>query len=124
MQPQKSEKKFKTVTYCPIRQVLDRLGDKWSILVLVTLHANGVMRFSDLRRTIEDISERMLTVTLRSLESDGLISRRVYPQVPPRVEYDLTAMGRGLMPHMMGLVEWAEQQMPAIIDHRGEDCCG
>lgn len=80
------------------------------MLVLVSLSANGVMRFSELQRSIDDISPRMLTVTLRSLESDGLVSRKVYPEVPPRVEYALTPAGHSLMPHLENLVDWAISQ--------------
>jgi len=92
---------------CPIRDVLSRLGDKWSMLVLVTLSANGTMRFSDIYRTIADVSQRMLTVTLRTLETDGLVERQVYPEVPPRVEYCLTPTGESLIPSLQGLVDWA-----------------
>ena len=83
-------KNFHPTGNCPIRDVLSRLGDKWSMLVLITLNANGTMRFSDIHKTIEDVSQRMLTVTLRTLESDGLVERKVYAEVPPRVEYCLT----------------------------------
>ena len=83
---------------CPIRDVLSRLGDKWSMLVLITLHTNGTMRFSDIHKTIADVSQRMLTVTLRTLESDGLVKRKVYAEVPPRVEYCLTERGLSLIP--------------------------
>lgn len=103
---------------CPIRDVLSRLGDKWSMLVLVTLQANGTMRFSDIHRTIDDISQRMLTVTLRTLESDGLVSRKVYAEVPPRVEYDLTTTGESLMPHIQNLVNWALGNMQTILEKR------
>lgn len=103
---------------CPIRDILSRLGDKWSMLVLVTLSSNGVMRFRDINQTISDISQRMLTVTLRSLESDGLVSRTVYPEVPPRVEYQLTATGQSLMPHIQSLVDWAVEHTPGIIENR------
>lgn len=103
---------------CPIRDVLSRLGDKWSMLVLVTLHTNGTMRFSDIHRAIEDISQRMLTVTLRTLEADGLVERKVYAEVPPRVEYCLTDTGFSLIPHIQGLVDWALKNMVQIIDHR------
>ena len=96
---------------CPIRDVLSRLGDKWSMLVLITLHTNGTMRFSDIHKTIADVSQRMLTVTLRTLESDGLVKRKVYAEVPPRVEYCLTERGLSLIPHLEGLVNWALQQM-------------
>ncbi len=105
-------------TPCPVRDILCRFGDKWSILVLVTLHANGVMRFSDIYKTIADVSQRMLTVTLRSLEADGLIARKVYAEVPPRVEYDLTERGVSLMPHIEGLVEWSMQNIPGIMESR------
>jgi DNA-binding HxlR family transcriptional regulator len=88
------------------------------MLVLVSLHANGVMRFSDLQRSIGDISQRMLTVTLRSLEADGLVNRTIYPEVPPRVEYALTASGLSLMPHLSGLVGWAIESLPAIVESR------
>ena len=83
-------KNFHPTGNCPVRDVLSRLGDKWSMLVLITLSANGTMRFSDIHKTIEDVSQRMLTVTLRTIESDGLVERKVYAEVPPRVEYCLT----------------------------------
>jgi DNA-binding HxlR family transcriptional regulator len=106
-------KNFLPTENCPIRNLLCRLGDKWSMLVLISLHANGVMRFSDLQRSIGDISQRMLTVTLRSLEADGLVGRTIYPEVPPRVEYTLTASGESLMPHLNSLVGWAIECMSA-----------
>lgn len=79
-------KNFHPTGNCPIRDILCRLGDKWSMLVMITLNTNGTMRFSDIQKTISDISQRMLTVTLRTLETDGLVSRTVYAEVPPRVE--------------------------------------
>lgn len=103
---------------CPIRNILDRLGDKWSILVLITLKSNGTMRFSDINKSIGDISHRMLTVTLRSLEADGLITRKVYPQVPPRVEYTLSDCGDSLLPHIQNLIDWAVENMSVILDSR------
>lgn len=103
---------------CPIRDVLSRLGDKWSLLVLVSLQTNGVMRFGDLQRSIGDVSQRMLTVTLRTLEADGIVERKVYAEVPPRVEYDLTERGGSLLPHIFGLVEWAQDNMEAILGAR------
>ena len=78
-------KNFHPTGNCPIRDILCRLGDKWSMLVMITLNTNGTMRFSDIQKTISDISQRMLTVTLRTLETDGLVSRTVYAEVPPRV---------------------------------------
>lgn len=109
---------FHPIGNCPIRDVLSRLGDKWSMLVLITLNANGTMRFSDIHKTIEDVSQRMLTVTLRTLESDGLVERKVYAEVPPRVEYCLTDTGGTLIPHIEGLVGWALENMDTILDHR------
>lgn len=115
---EKNMKNFHPTRNCPIRDILSRLGDKWSMLVLVTLCSNGIMRFSDIHRAIADISQRMLTVTLRSLETDGLVSRKVYPEVPPRVEYQLTATGRTLMPHIQRLVDWAIEHLPEIMEKR------
>ena len=78
------------------------------------------MRFSDIHKTIADVSQRMLTVTLRTLEADGLVNRKVYAEVPPRVEYELTERGRSLIPHIEGLVGWALQQMPGIMESRSQ----
>ena len=105
---------------CPIRNILSRLGDKWSMLVMVTLHANGVMRFGDIHRTIGDVSHRMLTVTLKSLESDGLVTRKVYAEIPPRVEYCLTDVGHSLIPCLQKLVDWAVDNMPEIMVARAQ----
>lgn len=118
MEREKKMKNFHPTGTCPIRDVLSRLGDKWSMLVLITLNTNGTMRFSDIHKTIDDISQRMLTVTLRTLEADGLISRKVYPEVPPRVEYCLTELGETLMPHIEGLVNWAVGNMTSILESR------
>ena len=103
---------------CPIRDVLSRLGDKWSLLVLVSLQTNGVMRFGDLQRSIGDVSQRMLTVTLRTLEADGIVERKAYAEVPPRVEYRLTDRGRSLMPYLTGLVDWAQRHADGILENR------
>ena len=111
-------KNFHPTGNCPVRDVISRLGDKWSMLVLITLNANGTMRFSDIHKTIEDISQRMLTVTLRTLESDGLIERKIYAEVPPRVEYYLTDTGGTLIPQSEGLVGWALENMDTILEHR------
>lgn len=111
-------KNFHHIGGCPIRDVLSRLGEKWSMLILVTLKANGTMRFSDIQKTIGDISQRMLTVTLRSLEADGLIVRKVYAEVPPRVEYSLTDTGCSLMPHIESLVGWALEHIDDILKRR------
>ena len=88
------------------------------MLVLITLHSNGTMRFNDIQRSLDDISQRMLTVTLRRLEHDGLISRKVYAEIPPRVEYTLTDMGQSLIPLISNLVDWALEHMEAILASR------
>ena len=114
----KKMENFHPTGNCPVRDVLSRLGDKWSMLVLITLNANGVMRFSDIHKTIEDVSQRMLTVTLRTLEADGLVARKIYAEVPPRVEYCLTKTGHSLIPHIEALVGWALENMPVILKNR------
>lgn len=96
-----------------VREVLNRVGDKWSVLI-VALLGDGKKRFSELRRTIEGISQRMLTLTLKGLERDGLITRTMYPTIPPRVEYDLTKLGRGLLIPIRGLGDWASQNRTRI----------
>lgn len=97
----------KGVGGCPaVREVLNRVGDKWSVQV-VALLGEGPKRFSELRRTIEGISQRMLTLTLKGLERDGLVLRTVYPTIPPRVEYELTRLGRSLLIPIQGLAKWA-----------------
>ena len=107
-------KKFEMIDDCPVRSVLDRIGDKWSILVITILGKNGTLRFNEINAIIGTISQKMLAVTLKTLEADGLISRKIYPQVPPRVEYTLTELGKSLLPAMSGLVEWALENMPAV----------
>src|SRR5688572_10198372 len=105
---------------CSIRHILDRFGDKWSILIISILGHVGKQRFNELNQQIGDISQKMLTVTLRSLEADGLISRKLYPEIPPRVEYDLTDLGRSLLPHIEQLAEWAAQNMNDILENRAK----
>lgn len=104
---------------CPVRGVLDRLGDKWTTLIVIVL-AQRAHRFSEVRRAIPDISKRMLTQTLRDLERDGLIERRVFPTKPPSVEYRLTPLGESLLEPLTALVDWAELSQPAIALARGQ----
>lgn len=103
---------------CPIRNILSRISDKWSILTIFTLEQIPVMRFGELQRMIPDISQKMLTVTLRTLEQDGLVKRKVYAQIPPKVEYSLTARGQSLLPHLNSLIYWAKEQMDDILEDR------
>lgn len=103
--------------HCPIRNILARICDKWSLVVIYTLNNAGQepVRFKQLQRQIPDISQKMLTTTLRTLEEDGYISRTVYPEVPPRVEYTLTERTKSLLPHINALIDWAAENLDAII---------
>ena len=109
-------------TYCPIRNVLARISGKWSLLVLYTLDRNGMspMRFNQLRRAIPDISQKVLTTTLRTLETDGLICRKVFAEVPPRVEYSLTERALTLIPLVDSLINWAADNMADIVRDRAQ----
>lgn len=105
---------------CPIRNILARLCDKWSLLVIYTLDKAGkdAVRFKELQREIPDISQKMLTVTLRTLEDDGYVTRTVYPEVPPRVEYALTPRTHSLLPYINALIKWALENMEPIMKDR------
>jgi DNA-binding HxlR family transcriptional regulator len=102
---------------CEVRQILDRVGDKWSLLVIALLDRRR-LRFTELRREIDGISQRMLTVTLRQLERDGLVERTVHPVVPPRVEYELTSLGATLHTTIRTLVTWTEEHREEIAAAR------
>ncbi len=104
---------------CQVREVLDRVGDKWTLNVVYELR-DGQRRFTDLKRAIDGISQRMLTVTLRHLERDGLVARTVYPVVPPRVEYELTGMGQTLLKTAWELIDWATEHAERIDKARKE----
>jgi DNA-binding HxlR family transcriptional regulator len=98
---------------CRAREVLQRVGDKWSVYV-IDLLGQRTMRFSELHRSIDGITSRMLTVTLRGLERDGIVSRTIHPVIPPRVDYELTAMGRTLLDTIGRLVSWTDSHLPEI----------
>jgi DNA-binding HxlR family transcriptional regulator len=98
---------------CPTRRVLDLIGDKWSVLIIGMLE-DGPKRFSHLQRSIGGISQKMLTQTLRSLERDGIISRTLYPEVPPRVEYTLTPLGETLGEPIAAIIHWAEEHIDEV----------
>jgi DNA-binding HxlR family transcriptional regulator len=102
---------------CPVREVLDRVSGKWSVQILVAA-AHGPIRFTELERGIEGISRRMLTLTLRNLERDGLVTRTVHPTVPPRVEYELTPVARELHETLQRLTDWAERNRVYIAESR------
>lgn len=117
------EKKCKineNLSKCPIRNILDRIGDKWSLLVIVLLGKQGTLRFNELTNQIGDISQKMLTVTLKKLEADGLVNRKAYPVIPPKVEYSLTPIGLELLPHIENLTNWALKNMSDITESRKE----
>lgn len=103
---------------CPIRNILARMSDKWSLLVIYALSQVEKMRFGDICRAVPDISQKMLTVTLRTLEEDGFVTRTIYPEVPPRVEYALTIRAHSLLPHIQSLIVWAKENMEPIICDR------
>ncbi|MEV4363443.1 winged helix-turn-helix transcriptional regulator [Nonomuraea sp. NPDC004186] len=102
---------------CPTRVVLDRIGDKWSVLVLLSL-AHGPMRFTALRGRIGGVTPKVLTQTLRAMETDGLVTREVFAEVPPRVEYELTSLGRSLHEPISAVAAWAENHITEILTHR------
>ncbi|ATQ69001.1 MULTISPECIES: winged helix-turn-helix transcriptional regulator [Methylosinus] len=100
-----------------VREILDLVGDKWSLYIIVTLK-DGPVRFNELRRQINGISQRMLTITLRGLERDGLVKRTLFPTIPPRVDYELTNVGRTLLAPVMALVTWANSNQENIQNAR------
>jgi len=102
---------------CPVRDVIDHLGDKWSTLLIIVL-ADGPQRFNAIKRAVPDISQRMLTQTLRDLQRDGLITRQVFPTLPPSVEYRLSDMGESLLEPLAALIGWAEAHHPVIRQAR------
>lgn len=105
---------------CPVRNVLSRICDKWSLLVIYMLntHKEGPVRFNALRKLIPDISQKMLTSTLKTLETDGYVRRKVYAEVPPRVEYSLTQQTETLIPILNNLIGWASENMAVIMKER------
>lgn len=110
--------KYPNAENCPVRTILDRFGDKWSILILLILGDTDKMRFNELHKAIGDVSQKMLTVTLRTLEADGLVKRTIFPEVPPRVEYEITERGKSLLPHIHNLARWATENMTDIKQTR------
>ena len=101
---------------CPIRNVLGRFSDKWSLLIMCNLQINGKMRYKDFMKCIPDISHKMLTNTLKKLQEDHLLVRQAYAEIPPRVEYSLTKMGESLMPAIQMMIEWAQVHFEEITN--------
>lgn len=114
----KKEEKNSIIEICPIRNVVARFGNKWALLIIFMLNENSPSRFNQLGKLIPDISTKMLANTLHTLEADGLVKRTVFPEVPIRVEYELTETGRSLVPIILSLSEWAQHNMKRIMTHR------
>lgn len=103
---------------CPVKDIMSSYGDKWSMYAVLRLGQHGTLRFNEMREGISGISQRMLTVTLRSLEADGIVMRTIYPEIPPRVEYRLTELGESLLRQLLHLAAWAEDNVAQIVKAR------
>lgn len=114
----KKEEKKSIIEICPVRNVVARFGNKWALLVILILNENSPIRFNQLGKQIPDISTKVLSNTLHILEADGLVKRTVFPEVPIRVEYELTETGKTLVPIILSLTEWANKNMKSIMSHR------
>lgn len=115
---QKKEEKNSIIEICPVRNIVARFGNKWAVLVILILSESGTVRFNQLGKLIPDISTKVLSTTLRTLEADDLVKRTVYPEVPVRVEYELTETGKTLVPIIISLTEWAQKNMKSMMKHR------
>lgn len=115
-----SENKFSATESCPVRNIISRFSSKWGMLILLLLHEQSVLRFSEIQRYLSDISPKVLSATLHTLEEDGLIQREVYPTVPPKVEYSLTGLGQSLVPLLRQLAEWAVLHFDEILTRRSQ----
>lgn len=116
----KKEERNSIIEICPIRNVVARFGNKWSLLVILVLSEHKSLRFNELSKLIPDVSSRVLSGTLKTLESDALVTRTVYPVVPPKVEYKLTEIGHSLVPLIVQLTDWAQTNIKKIVEHRKE----
>lgn len=114
----KKEETGSIIEMCPVRNVIARFGNKWALLTVLIIGEQGVIRFNELSRLIPDVSSRVLSSTLRTLEADGFIDRTVYAVVPPKVEYSLTTLGKSLLPLIQQLTEWAQTNMKTVMAHR------
>lgn len=116
----KKEEPGSIIEICPVRNVIARFGNKWALLTVLIIGEHGVVRFNEISRLIPDVSSRVLSSTLRTLEADGFIDRKVYAVVPPKVEYRLTEVGKSLLPLIQQLTEWAQTNMKKVMTHRKE----
>lgn len=109
---------LKTTNDCPITDVLARISDKWTMHTIIVLGKADKLRFTELKNQIHGISQRMLTVTLRTMEQDGFVTRTIFPQIPPKVEYELTPLGRSLVVELISLSKWANEHMQLVFEAR------
>ncbi|MCI1720630.1 MAG: helix-turn-helix transcriptional regulator [Bacteroidales bacterium] len=116
----KKEEKNTFIEMCPVRNVIARFGNKWAILIILEINEKGVARFNELCKMIPDVSPRVMSGTLKTLEADDIIARKIYPVVPPKVEYRLTDVGKSLLPLIAQLTEWAQNHMKTIVKHRNK----
>jgi DNA-binding HxlR family transcriptional regulator len=116
----KKEEKNTFIEMCPVRNIVARFGNKWAILIILDINEKGVARFNELCKMIPDVSPRVLSGTLKTLEADDIIARKIYPVVPPKVEYRLTDVGKSLLPLIAQLTEWAQNHMKTIVKHRNQ----
>lgn len=116
----RKEEKGSIIEMCPVRNVIAHFGNKWALLTVLIIGEQDVVRFNELSRLIPDVSSRVLSSTLRTLEADGFIDRKVYAVVPPKVEYRLTEVGKSLLPLIQQLTEWAQTNMKRVMTHRKE----
>lgn len=116
----KKEEKNTFIEMCPVRNIVARFGNKWAILIILDINEKGVARFNELCKMIPDVSPRVLSGTLKTLEADDIIARKIYPVVPPKVEYRLTDVGKSLLPLIAQLTEWAQNHMKTIVKHRNK----
>ena len=116
----RKEERNSIIEICPVRNVIARFGNKWALLVVLVLSEHEKVRFSELCRLIPDISSRVLSGTLKTLEADGLVSRKTYPVVPPKVEYSLTPLGTSLRPILESMYEWGSQY---LLNQGTKPCC-
>ena len=117
----KKEETGSIIEMCPVRNVIARFGNKWALLTVLIIGEQDVIRFNEPSRLIPDVSSRVLSSTLRTLEADGFIDRKVYAVVPPKVEYSLTTLGKSLLPLIQQLTEWAQTNMKTVMAHRKAD---
>lgn len=103
---------------CPACGIIDRFGDKWSLRILFLLHQKGTLRFNELLRNTPNVSQKMLATALKKLEADKLVNRKLYPEIPPKVEYSLTSLGKSLMSPLDGIIQWALEHSDEILEHR------